>query len=298
MEIPKACDFPAGSRLSHGEYEDSEHRNARLVGAPVAVDVDGDGSKEMASFFNCNQGGTGWPDQLVVVGRGGHLIGENDFGPILEKTPGTHGVKGKSLGVAGNKIRFSLNVAGAYTGDSDMFKSHVSMGTARMRGGELVVKMDPGPWDDAVFTTAGYGPARVGARVSRIRGAKANECSVVIPGKPTGLTVTPSEDGKFVAAVGTQDSKFMTRSGVHVGTSESKLRKIYPSAKKIQTGVQSVEDGWAIESNGWLLAFQVNWESRDVEEIWVMKKSGRYADQYGSLCQTQYDYDSETFTDD
>lgn len=82
-----------------------------------------------------------------------------------------------------------------------------------------------------------------------------------------------------------------------MGTSESKLRKIYPSAKKIQTGVQSVEDGWAIESNGWLLTFQVNWESRDVEEIWVIKKSGKYAHQYGNYCETQYDYDSETFTD-
>ncbi|MEA5647335.1 MAG: hypothetical protein R5N60_07875 [Cutibacterium granulosum] len=271
MEIPKACYFPAGSRLSHGEYEDSEHRNARLVGAPVAVDVDGDGSREMASFFNCNQGGTGWPDQLVVVGRGGHLIGENDFGPILEKAPGAHGVKGKSLGVAGNKIRFSLNVAGAYTSDSDMFKSHVSMGTARMRGGKLVVKMDPGPWKNASFAMQGYGPVKVGSRVKNMPGVQYNSCGIVrVSGKPRNLDIVPDDSGTVIKHVGTRDPRFHTRSGAHVGMSEKQLRKICGSAlKPVTGGAQSPEDGLAMSSGGHSMAFWLDYEDRHVTTIYV-----------------------------
>lgn len=51
-------------------------------GAPVFVDLTGDGAKEAVAQYLCNAGGTDWPALLVVVRHGGEVVGSVKLGDI------------------------------------------------------------------------------------------------------------------------------------------------------------------------------------------------------------------------
>ena len=304
MEIPSECQVPAGSRLTRGKYEDEEHRNSRLVGDPVAVDVDGDGSKEMASFFNCDLGGHAWPDQLVVVGRGGKLIAWESLSVLDNDAGAQGGIQGKTVTAQGQKIGYVIDA-----------KGKERSGAARVSNTRILFDKDPnrpkGKWAEAAFTTEGYGPAKVGARISDIPGARSNECSVLIPGKPEGLMVIPDESQKVIEYVGVEQetsdggysvykdyyNSLRSRSGVHLGTTDAHVKHIYGSSlKSAEVGVQSPYPALALSHNGHSLAFVLEdsdtfYAGKFVTSIWAFNGAPGHVE----ICEYNYDYDKEKF---
>ena len=306
MEIPDECQVPAGSRLTRGKYEDEEHRNSRLVGDPVAVDVDGDGSKEMASFFNCDLGGHAWPDQLVVVGRGGKLIAWESLSVLDNDAGAQGGIQGKTVTAQGQKIGYVIDA-----------KGKERSGAARVSNTRILFDKDPnrpkGKWAEAAFTTEGYGPAKVGARISDIPGARSNECSVLIPGKPEGLIVIPDKSQKVIEQVGVEQetsddgysvykdyyNSLRSRSGVHLETPTARLKRTYGSSlKSAEVSVQSPDLAFSLSHNGHSLAFVVGYsdgyrEGDSVNSIWAFNGAPGHVE----ICQYNYDYDKEKFID-
>lgn len=238
------------------------------------------------------------------MGRGGKLIAWESLSVLDNDAGAQGGIQGKTVTAQGQKIGYVIDA-----------KGKERSGAARVSNTRILFDKDPnrpkGKWAEAVFTTEGYGPAKVGARISDIPGARSNECSVLIPGKPEGLMVIPDESQKVIEYVGVEQetsdggysvykdyyNSLRSRSGVHLGTTDAHVKHIYGSSlKSVEVGVQSPYPALALSYNGHSLAFVLEdsdafYAGKFVTSIWAFNGAPGHVE----ICEYNYDYDKEKF---
>lgn len=266
--LPQVCGYAAGTRLSGGSYtkysgsDIVENAEATLKDpAPVFTDINGDGAKEALVFLQCNHGKRIPGDLLLAVGSGGNVISTANLDPVFHASQ----VRGTAMTVGKGGVDLTVTA-----GPGDLH------GRAAFAGGRLVVTQTTSSGDEAssisldgaTFTSAGFGPLKLGAPASDypgyINADATNDDDVDGPKMPDGLHAYIGSAGT-VTAVWTESSRFSSRSGARVGMSVSQLRKLYPGSalEEATIGTQSPEQALAlIDSSGHGLYFVVDWNTR------------------------------------
>lgn len=122
--------------------------------------------------------------------------------------------------------------------------------------------------DGATFTSAGFGPLKIGRPASDYPGLinadATHDDDVDGPGMPDGLHALIGSTGT-VTAIWTESSRFSSRKGARVGMPVTELRRIYPGSalEHAVIGTQSPEQALALkDSSDHGLYFLVDWDTR------------------------------------
>lgn len=137
IEVPAACELPS-QRLVAG---------ATTEGGPGSGELATDGAKPWAAYadfaglgyrqalvvYQCNAGGIGWPQVLVLAGAGGSLLGSFDLGSLASKDHATV----SALAADGSEAKIAWS---AYDGAGSAKQDF--QGVVTVAGGTLTVTVD------------------------------------------------------------------------------------------------------------------------------------------------------------
>lgn len=85
-EVPANCQLPA-QRLVNGKTTKGSPGTGELMldrGMYAFVDLAGLGYKQALVAYQCNAGGVGWPQRLLLIGDGGKLLANYDLGTAYQ----------------------------------------------------------------------------------------------------------------------------------------------------------------------------------------------------------------------
>lgn len=228
--VPALCNYPAGE-LVNGVlpgFDPDRAEPPTLVSpdsshpGPLVVlgDLDGDGVGDAAGVVNCNEGGVGWPDEVLFWGSGLRLLGAVDMGQLVG---GARDGTEKLTYQSGHVVVDSLD---SRPWDAGCCASGTAQVTITWNGSALETQVEhrAGPTD---IVGSSLGPLRIGMTAHDLQAL--------------GLTGSPSADG--CAQYVYQQSTYVTYDPTH-----DSVVRIYPFGDSGFEGHHTFPEGIGVGS--------------------------------------------------
>lgn len=112
VSVPSICGHPAGT-LVNGELPLVHDPNGpdpgylSLGDEVVSVDLDADGTAEIAAVFHCSAGGVSWPDHVVIFGSGLNFLADINLADVF---PDVYRGTIHTLSVVGGRVAVSADI--------------------------------------------------------------------------------------------------------------------------------------------------------------------------------------------